>query len=283
MSRRRQLVSLTTSEARNASADENALVAKPDSRSKSGSDSRTDSSSSTIDTSERLSVMSASWRRRVWNASRNAGNGKREGGTGTVICLCPETSMMSLDDGATDGEPDTHAVGFRCVEGVEQLVHVVGVDAHASIPHAHADTIAVLPFGSDQQLPRAIVHVNHRIGGIAKEVQDDLLELDPIAGNGREILGELRLKDDAVSLQVAQRQCDDLPRDLVQVYRFNRRFLLAKQRTHARDHVSGTVAIADRPPCGFARALDVRRVRGEHPQTGTRVGDDARERLVHLV
>src|SRR5262245_8658473 len=275
MSRRRQLVSLTTSDARNASADENASAAKPNSRSKSGSDSRTDSSSSTIDTSERLSVMSASSRRRVWNTRRTAGNGKREGGTRTVVCLCPETSMMSLDDGATNGEPDTHAVGFRCVEGVEQLVHVVGVDAHAGIPHAHADTAAVLPFGSDQQLPRAIVHVNHRIGGIAEEVQDDLLELDPIAGDGREILGEFQLKNDAVSLQVAQRQCHDLPRDLVQVYRFDRRFLLGEQGTHSRNHIRGTVAIADRPPCGFARARYVRRVRGEHPQTGTRVGDDA--------
>src|SRR5215831_17861934 len=226
MSRRRQLVSLTTSDARNASADENASAAKPNSRSKSGSDSRTDSSSSTIDTSERLSVMSASSRCRVWNARRTAGNGKREGGTGTVVCLRPETSMMSLDDRATDGEPDAHAIGFRCVEGVEQLDHILGVHAHADIPHAHADTIAVLAFGSDQQLPRAIVHVNHRVGGVAEQVQDDLLELDPIAGDGREVLGELRLKNDAVALEVTQRQCHNLPRDLVQVYRFDRRFLL---------------------------------------------------------
>ena len=56
-SRSRQLVSLTTSDARNASADENASAAKPNSRSKSGSDSRTDSSSSTTDTSERLPIM----------------------------------------------------------------------------------------------------------------------------------------------------------------------------------------------------------------------------------
>src|SRR5215472_9500368 len=123
MSRRRQLVSPTMSDARNASADENASAAKPNSRSKSGSDSRTDSSSSTTDTSERLPVMSASSRCRVWNALLTAGNGKREGGTGTVVRPCPQTSMMSLDDGPTYGEPDTHAVGFRCVEGVKQLVH----------------------------------------------------------------------------------------------------------------------------------------------------------------
>src|SRR5215468_4533048 len=129
MSRSRQLVSLTTSDARNASADENASAAKPNSRSKSGSDSRTDSSSSTTDTSECSSVMSASSRCRVWNARRTAGNGEREGRTGAVVGLRPQTSVMSFDDGATDGEPDTHALGFRRVEGVKQLVHVLGVNA----------------------------------------------------------------------------------------------------------------------------------------------------------
>src|SRR5215472_19126425 len=100
--------------------------------------------------------MSASSRCRAWSALWATGNGKGEGGTGTVVSLCPQTSMMSLDDGTADGEPDTHAVGFRCVEGVKQLGHVLGVDAHAGIPHAHAHTIAGLAFAADQQLPRAV-------------------------------------------------------------------------------------------------------------------------------
>src|SRR6266478_111308 len=52
MSRIRHLVWTTQSDARNSSGDENARAANPNSLSKSGSDSRTDSSSSTTDTSE---------------------------------------------------------------------------------------------------------------------------------------------------------------------------------------------------------------------------------------
>src|SRR5882762_7889168 len=52
MSRIRHLVWPTQSDARNSSGDENARAANPNSLSKSGSDSRTDSSSSTTDTSE---------------------------------------------------------------------------------------------------------------------------------------------------------------------------------------------------------------------------------------
>src|SRR5258706_108620 len=52
MSRIRHLVWPTQSDARNSSGDENARAANPNSLSKSGSDSRTDSSSSTTDTSK---------------------------------------------------------------------------------------------------------------------------------------------------------------------------------------------------------------------------------------
>src|SRR5204863_10103684 len=122
------------------------------------------------------------------------GNGKREGCARTIVWLCPETAMMSFDDGAADGEPDAHAVGFRSVKRVKQLVHALGVDAHPGTPHAHTHTVAFVAFGSDQQLPRTIVDTHHRVGGVAEQVQDDLLELDSIAGDGREIVGELRLK-----------------------------------------------------------------------------------------
>src|SRR5580693_4817751 len=57
MSRIRHLVWPTQSDARNSCADENARAAKPNSFSKSGSDSRTDSSSSTTDTSERVTFI----------------------------------------------------------------------------------------------------------------------------------------------------------------------------------------------------------------------------------
>ena len=100
---------------------------------------------------------------------------------------------------------------------------------------------------------------------------------------GREIVGELRLKNDAVPLKVAQRQRDDLARGLVQIQRLERELPLAEQRTQPRDHIRGAVAIANGPPRGFARAVDVRRIGIQHPKARAGVGDDARERLVDLM
>src|ERR1700680_2526356 len=57
MSRIRHLVWPTQSDARNSSGDENARAANPNSLSKSGSDSRTDSSAPTTDTSKRVTFI----------------------------------------------------------------------------------------------------------------------------------------------------------------------------------------------------------------------------------
>ncbi len=106
----------------------------------------------------------------------------------------------------------------------------VGIDAHAGVSHAQPHAIVVLPLGPDEQAPRPIVDIRHRIGGVAKQIQDDLLELDAVAGDGREIGVELRLQDDALALELGRRQRDHLPGGLVEVERIERELLLAEER-----------------------------------------------------
>ena len=96
------------------------------------------------------------------------------------------------------------------------------VEAHPRILHGQAHTIVFVSFGSDHQLPRTIVDAAHRVRGVAEQVQDDLLKLDAIAGDGREVVGEFRPQNHPVSLKFAQRQRNHLPRRLVQVHRFGR-------------------------------------------------------------
>src|SRR5262245_20951258 len=99
--------------------------------------------------------------------------------------------MVPLDDGPADGESDTHALALRRVEGIKELVHALTVNPYACIPHHQTHAIGVLSLGSDQQPARPIVDADHRVRGVAEEVQNDLLELDAIAGDRREVFGEL--------------------------------------------------------------------------------------------
>jgi hypothetical protein len=104
------------------------------------------------------------------------------------------------------------------------------------------------------------VYVDHSVGGVPEEIQDDLLELNPIAGDGWEIIGKLRLKNDAISLKVVRREGDYLSRDLVQIQRLERELPLAEHSTEARDYLRGASAVPDGSPGSFQRAVDVRRI-----------------------
>src|SRR5437879_12201989 len=81
-----------------------------------------------------------------------AGNGKCKGGARTVIRLCPDTSMMRLDDGATDRQANPHTAGLGRVERFEKFVHHVVVETLPRVLHGEAHPVAGVALGSDHQL-----------------------------------------------------------------------------------------------------------------------------------
>ena len=115
----------------------------------------------------------------------------------------------------------------------------------------------------------SIVHVAHGVRRVADQVQNDLLKLDPIAGDEQRVVRvKLKAQVHSVAQQVAKHQLQHLARRLVQVHGLGRGGLLAEQRTQARDDVGGAVAVADGAARGFLRALDVQRIGRQHPQAG---------------
>src|SRR4030095_12971268 len=46
-------------------------------------------------------------------------NGERNGGARPIVRLCPEATLMSLDDRAADEQPDAHATALGRVESIE--------------------------------------------------------------------------------------------------------------------------------------------------------------------
>src|ERR1700687_4633961 len=177
-SRIKQLVCPTYSEARNSSADENERAVKPNSLSKSGSDSRTDSSSSTTDTNE-LGIILVSSSRIQWTFLPWR-NRERKSGARTVVRFRPKTAMMALDYGTTDGKPDSHAFVLGCIKSLKKSVHGLGVKADACILYGEPHLIVCASFRSDLHLPRTIVHGAHGVRGVLEQIQDHLLKLDAV-------------------------------------------------------------------------------------------------------
>src|SRR5882724_3073852 len=201
-SRIRQLVRPTYSEARKSSADENERAVKPNSLSKSGSDSRTDSLSPTTETNELWIILGSSSRIRC--ASLPLRNGKRKSGARSVVRFRPKAAMMALDYGTTDGKSDSHAVVLGCIKSLKKSVHSLGINADARILYGEPHLIVCASFRSDLQLPWTIVHGAHGVRGVLEQIQDHLLKLEPVPGHHREIFCEFRPENHPVSLKFTQ-------------------------------------------------------------------------------
>src|SRR5579871_5774245 len=130
-SRIKQFVVPTYSEARNSSADANERAVKPNSLNKSGSDSRTDSSSSTTETNEFGIIPGSS--SRIRRTSLPHRNGKRKSGAGSVVRFRPKMAMMALDDGSANGKSDSHAVVLGGIKSLKKSVHGLGIKADTHI------------------------------------------------------------------------------------------------------------------------------------------------------
>ena len=139
--------------------------------------------------------------------------------------------MMSLNDRAADREPDTHTAAFGGIEGLEQPLEILKIDADAGILNAETQVFFSFSLGSDQELPGAIFNTSHRVGSISEQVEGDLLQLDTISDDGGEILGEFRTENYPIPLKIAQRQRNHLSGGLIQIQHLQSKFFLAKQRS----------------------------------------------------
>ncbi len=135
--------------------------------------------------------------------------------------------MMTFDNGATDGQPDTHPAILGGVKRFEKLVQVLRSKTHACVLYAQAHLITFVSFGSDDQLSRTIVYAAHRVGGIQEQIQHDLLKLDTIGRDRREVVGKFDPRNHLASLKFTPRQRNHLSNGLIQVYRFGRGVPLA--------------------------------------------------------
>jgi hypothetical protein len=133
------------------------------------------------------------------------GDNKRKCTSRPIVRCRPEASLVSLNNGFAHGEPDSHSVDLGRVERLEDPFRSLRRNTDARIFHAEPDLILPVRLSSDDQLSWAIVNCSHCIGTVSKQVQDDLLKLDPVSDNRREVIRKLMQEDHAASLEVTQR------------------------------------------------------------------------------
>src|SRR2546428_9501795 len=109
---------------------------------------------------------------------------------------------MPVHDRAADGEPHAKSAWLRRVERVEQAGRLRLAEADAGIFHRddRPGAIVTLFEGRAHDQPAPLRRdVSDRLGSIHDQVQENLLELDPIAHDSRQVGRQRRIRNSSVA------------------------------------------------------------------------------------
>src|ERR1700729_858129 len=107
---------------------------------------------------------------------------------------------MSFNDRVTDRQSHSHALGLRGEEAFEDAVPACRVKTNTGIRHVDDDVALIVELRTDGQDTGAVSDRTHRLDAVHDQVENDLLQLDPVSHDGRKLGSQVGLDGDAMSL-----------------------------------------------------------------------------------
>src|SRR6516162_9897114 len=147
--------------------------------------------------------------KRIRELSFAAGQGELKHSAARLFRLCPQPAPVGVDDRPADRQPHSSSAGFSRVEGLENALAMSRIKARPGIAHGH-ENAGVILLGADQQLSWLRLNRAHCLNRVQSQVQDDLLQLNAVAMNGKQSVSKPGLDRYTVSGDCVSRQHDHL-------------------------------------------------------------------------
>jgi len=194
--------------------------------------------------------------------------------------LCPST--IDRLDRQTHAEP----ARLRGVERVEQAIGLEPAEADAAVLHRDdrarpiADRLAGRPDDEPALLGRDLSHGLRRID---EEVDEHLLELDPISQHRRQVRCDRHLERDPLAVELRADEREHVADDPGEIAGLAGHDRAREQGADPDEHVGGPGPVRDDGAERLANLAQRRAVGAEPVETGVRVGDDGGQGLIDLV
>src|ERR1700740_2786761 len=101
------------------------------------------------------------------------------------VGACPQPSVVGFDNRPADRESKPQTARLRRVESFEHTVKSRRCESRSRISHLYRHAIRFVT-GADEQLSLPFADAAHRLDGIDDQVEQYLLELDPISLHTRQ-------------------------------------------------------------------------------------------------
>lgn len=129
-----------------------------------------------------------------------------------MVVPCPKFSAVSLNNRAADCKTDAHAILFRAVKWLKCLPWIC--QSKAIIADFDDNARVRKPRTNDQSLC-LVIDIFQRFRAVAKEVHQDLLNLNPVRKHLRQGLGKVKFRGDSLAIEFVLDKTPDLINNLV--------------------------------------------------------------------
>jgi len=92
-----------------------------------------------------------------------------------------ERLVMAMHGGARDQDRHAEAVRFRRIEGIEDAVRALRIEPNTGVAHGDDNRAGLVLVAADQDLSGPVRDRLHSLDAVHDEIQENLLELDPVA------------------------------------------------------------------------------------------------------
>ena len=123
----------------------------------------------------------------------------------------------------------------------------------------------------------------HRVNGIGNQVEQQVLQLDPVSVNGRQLRSRLDADRDPVGLKTVAFEGQGLMNDFVEVEAAGEPDFIPEDAADASHHLAGAVPVRRDPPERLPGLLQVRYLAIEQTKTRAGARDDGGERLADFM
>ena len=182
-----------------------------------------------------------------------------------------EAAPVGLDDRPADGEPDAGPALLRGEERLEYGALQGFRDTGAMVPNLHLYSVCT-PQGGEDENALVLRQGSHRVHAVHDEIQQDLLQLDPVGRNQWKLRLETDQQADAPQERIVGDVLEDFGHQLVDVDRTRRRSFLGDHRAQLVKNLARPVIvllnIARLPPPALLEWFRARQAGGApHPRS----------------
>src|SRR5262249_18394500 len=168
-----------------------------------------------------------------------------------------DASTVRLDDGPTDRQSHTYSTRLGREERVEDAIRRRRIETSASVVQRDLYFVRSVQLRLDPEGSWPVLHHYHCLDAVQDQIQDDLLQLDPIPQDHRHQRGQLHVRHYLVFSQFALREVQNIPDKGIDVDECPLRDGRVHQRVDARDDVARESRVTGHPLSGRARLSEI--------------------------